>query len=146
MHLSFSMVEQFEPRLARTGSKWFLFIWSEKHFPFFILNRLLKKSQEQACLLNWCTVNIPQGYRRNTLVYNICHWVDIYRLLWNVWLLLANISSKFSFIASLATMTFPHSSSMNTNLGESSKFRMSFISIQSSSSSTITFFSKVLLC
>ena len=37
---------------------------------------------------------------------------------------------------SLATMRFPHSSSMNTIIGES------FISIQFSSSSTLTFFSE----
>ena len=145
MHLSFSMVViRAAPNKNRI--KVISIYLIRKTFPVFHIELVVKKSQEQACLLNWCTVNIPQGYWRNALVYNICHWVDIYRLLWNVWLLLANISSKFSFIASLATMTFPHSSSMNTNLGESSKFRMSFISIQSSSSSTITFFSKVLLC
>ena len=41
---------------------------------------------------------------------------------------------------SLATMRFPHSSSMNTGLGESSTFPAS--SIESSSSLTITFFSE----
>ena len=37
---------------------------------------------------------------------------------------------------SLTTTRFPHSSSMNTSLGESSKFPMSSVSIQHSSSST----------
>ena len=46
---------------------------------------------------------------------------------------------------SLATMRFSHSSSMNTSLGEFSKFPMSSISMQSSSSPTITFFSEELL-
>ena len=46
---------------------------------------------------------------------------------------------------SLATMRFPHSSSTNTRLCESSKFPMSSISIHSSSSATITFFSEGLL-
>ena len=43
---------------------------------------------------------------------------------------------------SLTTMRFSHSSSMNTSPGESSKFPMSSISISSSPSSTITFFSE----
>ena len=31
MHLRFTMVEQLQLPLARTGSKWFLFIWSKKN-------------------------------------------------------------------------------------------------------------------
>ena len=46
---------------------------------------------------------------------------------------------------SLTSMRFPHSLSMNTSLGESSKFPMSSISIQSSPFSTITFFYEELL-
>ena len=69
------------------------------------------------------------GYWINTLSYNICHWVGIYGLLQNVrLLLLVNISSKFSTIMYYYE-TFPHSSSMNTSIGESSKFPMSSISI-----------------
>ena len=44
--------------------------------------------------------------------------------------------------SSLTTMRFPHSSSINTSLVQSSKFPMSSILIQSSSSSTMTFFSE----
>ena len=43
------------------------------------------------------------------------------------------------------TMRFPHSSWMNKSIGESSKFPMSSISMQSSSYPTITFFSEELL-
>ena len=43
---------------------------------------------------------------------------------------------------SLTTMRFSHSSSMNSSLGESSKFSMSSVSIQFISCSTITFFSE----
>ena len=53
-------------------------------------------------------------------------------------LFFANISGMFSMI--IDYLRFPHSSSMSTSLGESSKFLMSSITIQSSSSSTITFF------
>ena len=42
-------------------------------------------------------------------------------------------------------MRVTHSSMMNTSLGESSKFRMLSVSIQSSSPSTITFFSEEVL-
>ena len=49
-----------------------------------------------------------------------------------------------SFPPSLTTMRFPDFSSMNTSLGESSKFPMSSISISSSSSSIITLFSESL--
>ena len=47
-----------------------------------------------------------------------------------------------SFPPSRTTMRFPHSSSMNTSPGESSTFPISSISIQSSSSSTMTLFSE----
>ena len=42
-YLKFLMVEQLQSRLARIGSKWFLFILSEKRF----LSFKLKKSQQQ---------------------------------------------------------------------------------------------------
>ena len=47
-----------------------------------------------------------------------------------------------SFPPSLTTMTFPHSSSMNTSLGESSTFPISSMSMQSSSSSAMALFSE----
>ena len=71
----FSMLEQLQSHLARIGSKPFPFISSEKSF----LSK--KTSREKSCLPNWFTINIPHGYRLNALSYNICHWVDIYRLL-----------------------------------------------------------------
>ena len=49
-----------------------------------------------------------------------------------IWLIFL-VSSPPSF----ATMRFPHSSPMNTSQGESSKFLMLSMSIQSSSSSTV---------
>ena len=49
---------------------------------------------------------------------------------------LVTVSGKFSTIIDY-TMRFSHSSLMNTSLGESSKFQMSYISIPSSYSSTI---------
>ena len=57
------------------------------------------------------------------------------------------ITSEFFFwlillVSSSPSLTIPHSSSMNTNLGESSTFPILSISKQSSSSSTITFFQK----
>ena len=56
-------------------------------------------------------------------------------------------TSEFFFwlillVSSSPSLTIPHSSSMNTNLGESSTFPIVSISKQSSSSSTITFFQK----
>ena len=54
---------------------------------------------------------------------------------WVIFLLISPLS--------FTTMKFPHSSSsMNTSRDESSKFPMSSVSIQSISSSTITFFLK----
>ena len=128
-HLRFFMVEQLQSRLGRITSTWFLFIWSEKTFPVLRIYAVLKKSQEKSCLPNYFIINIPQGYWRNTLACNICHWVDIYRLCKT-----SDLSWLISFSPSLTTMRFPHSSSMITSLGESSKF------IQSSTSSTTTFF------
>ena len=46
------------------------------------------------------------------------------------------------FFSSTNTLRFPHSSWMNTVLSKSSKFAMSSISIPSSSSLAITFFSE----
>ena len=53
--------------------------------------------------------------------------------------------SQYSTI-SLTTTRVSHSSSMNTSLGESSKFPMLSISIPSNPSSIITFFSEGLSC
>ena len=66
-----------------------------KTFPVFSIDSVVKKSQVKSCLPNWF-INALTG--SNTLAYNICHWVGIYRLLQNFWLLLANIFSKFSTI------------------------------------------------
>ena len=90
-------------------------------------------------LLTYLIYNNSHDYCRNTLTYNICHRLDIYRLLLNARpLLLVNISSKFFTI--IDYLRFPHSSSMNVSLGESSKFPTSSTSISSRFSSAITTF------
>ena len=95
----FSIVEQLQLRLEKIGSKRFLFFWLEKVSSLSSYLHSSKKSQDESCLPNWFTINIPNVYWRNTLAYNICHRVDIYRLLWDVWIhLLVNTSSKFSNI------------------------------------------------
>ena len=66
-----------------------------KTFPVFYIDSVVKKSQVKSCLPNWFTNTLTGS---NTLAYKICHWVGIYRLLQNIWLLLANIFSKFSTI------------------------------------------------
>ena len=66
-----------------------------KTFPVFYIDSVVKKSQVKSCLPNWFTNTLTGS---NTLAYKICHWVGIYRLLQNVWLLLANIFNKFSTI------------------------------------------------
>ena len=55
------------------------------------------------------------------LIINYCETPDFF--FWLIYI----VSSP----PSLTTMRFSHSSSMNTNLGESSKFPISFISIPS---------------
>ena len=147
-HFIFSMVEQLQSRLARIGSKWFLFIWSEKHFLSFIFIPQWKKSQEKPCLPNWFIINIPEEIFLNITeeilspTTFVIEWTFIgYCKTSDIFWLIFSVSSP----PSLTTMRFPHSSLMNTSLGESSKFPMSSISMQSSSSSTITFFSEELL-
>ena len=93
-----------------------------------------KKSQEKSCLPNSFTINILQvteeilspttlATKWTFIDYNVC-------LFW----LIFSVSSP----PSLTTMRFP-------SLGESSKFPMSSVSMQSCSSPTITFFSEALL-
>ena len=109
-------------------------------FPVFHIYLVVKKSQEKPCLPNWFPINIPlvteEIFSPTTLVtewtsIGYCKTSDFF------WLIFPVRSSP-----SLTTMRFPHSSSMNKSLGESSKFPMSSLSMQSSSFSNITFFLK----
>ena len=80
-HLSFSMVQQFLSYLVRIRSRRILFPWLEKVFlPFklFTTSPYEKPNhkKDQTYLVDSL---IPHAYWRNTLAYNICHRVDIYR-------------------------------------------------------------------
>ena len=99
-----------------------------------------KKSQEKPCLPDWFPINIPlvteEILSPTTFVtewtsIGYCKTSDFF------WLIFPIRSSP-----SLATMRFPHSSSINKSLGESSKFPVSSLSMKSSSFSNITFFLK----
>ena len=112
-----------------------------KTFPVFHIYLVVKKSQEKPCLPNWFPINIPlvteEIFSPTTLVtewtsIGYCKTSDFF------WLIFPVRSSP-----SLTTMRFPHSSSMNKSLGESSKFPMSSLLMQSSSFSNITFFWRV---
>ena len=48
-YLRFYMLEQFQSRLVRSGSKRFLFIWSKKRF---LVLKLFTSDQEKPCLTN----------------------------------------------------------------------------------------------
>ena len=136
------MVEQLQSRLAKIGSKRSIHL-IRKTFPVFHIYSVVKKSQEKSCLPNCFTINIPQVTEEilspTTFVtkWTFIGYCKTSAFFW----LIFSVSSP----PSLTTMRFPHSSLMNTSLGESSKFPMSSISMQSSSSSTITFFSEELL-
>ena len=136
------MMEQLQLRLAKN---WIKAICSADQKNISCFSYLLggKKSPEKSCLPNCFTINIPQVTEEilspTTFVtewtfIGYCKTSDFFWLIFSV-----------SSPPSLTTMRFPHSSLMNTSLGESSKFPMSSISMQSSSSSTITFFSEELL-
>ena len=114
-----------------------------KTFPVFHIYLVVKKSQEKPCLPDWFPINIPlvteEILSPTTFVIGwtsigYCKTSDFF------WLIFPVRSSP-----SLTTMRFPHSSSMSKSLGESSKFPMSSLSMQSSSYPTITFFSEELL-
>ena len=107
-------------------------------FPVFHIYLVVKKSQEKPCLPNWFPINIPlvteEILSPTTFVtewtsIGYCKTSDFF------WLIFPVRSSP-----SLTTLRFPHSSSMNKNLGESCKFPMWSLSMQSSSFSNITFF------
>ena len=128
-----------------TPSKnWTKAIYSSDQKNFSCLSYLFdsEKSQEKSCLPNCFTINIELVTEEKlSLTTFFSEWT--FRLLQKACLfqLIFSVSSP----SSLTTMRFPHSSFMNTSLGQSSKFPMSSISKQSSSSSTTTFFSEELL-
>ena len=137
------MVKQLKSRLARIGWKRFLFIWLEKYFLSFKFYLVVKKSKEKSCLLNLSHQIfhrlLKKCFRLQHLslsghLLGYCKTSDFFWLIFLV-----------SFPPSLSTMRLPHFSSLNTSLGEFSKFPISPLSMQSSSSSTITFFSEKLL-
>ena len=112
-----------------------------KTFPVFHIYLVVKKSQEKPCLPNWFPINIPlvteEIFSPTTLV---TEWTSIgYCKTSDFFWLIFQVRSP----PSLTTMRFPHSSSMNKSLGESSKFPMSSLLMQSSSFSNITFFWRV---
>ena len=133
------MVEQLQPRLAKIVSKRSIQL-IRKNISCFSYLFGSKKSQD---LLNSFTINIPQVTEEilspTTFVTKLT-FVGYCKTPAFFWLIFS-VSSP----PSLTTTRFPHSSSMNTSLSEYSKFPMSSISIQSSSSPTITFFSEELL-
>ena len=111
-----------------------------KTFPVFHIYLVVKKSQEKPCLPNWFPINIPlvteEILSPTTFVtewtsIGYCKTSDFF------WLIFPVRSSP-----SLTTMRFPHSSSMSKSLGESSKFPMSYLSMQFSSFSNITIYLK----
>ena len=142
------MVEQFQPRLLNIGSKRFLFIWLEKSFLSFKLFLLgsKKNSREKSCLPSWFTINILHGYPTESILLPakfLTEWTFLeYCKTSNFFFWLIFLASS---PPSLTAVRFPHSSSINTSLGGSSKSPMSSLSIQSSSSWTIRIFSEGLL-
>ena len=104
------MVEQLQSRLAKIGSKRSIHLIRKTLHIYSVV----KKSQEKLCLPKCYTINISQ------VTEEILSPVCLFRLIFSV-----------SSPPPLTTMRFPHSSLMNTSLGESSKFPMSSISMQS---------------
>ena len=135
------MVEQLQSRLAKIGSKRSIHL-IRKTFPVFHIYSVVKKSQEKSCLPNCFTINIPQVTEELLSPTTfVTKWTFIGYCKTSVFfLLIFSVSSP----PSLTTMRFPHSSLMNASLGES-KFPMSSISMQSSSSPNITICSEELL-
>ena len=118
-YLRLSMVQESLLRLPKVRSRWFLFIRSE----IYILPTHKK-------------YNPKKNHTYLNLVYTICHRVDIYRLQ-NFWLPLSVIISSKLYPPSTIALRFPHSSSINISLGESTKFPIPSISILSCPSSTV---------
>ena len=133
------MVDQLLSGVARLGSKRFLFIWLEKIFLSFKL--FTTDPQEKSCLPNSFRIfqMVIQEILNKCYLQCLSQSEHLQACKTSDFFLLFNTSSKFSMI--LTTLRFTHSSSMNTNLGKSSKFSVSFISTPSSSSSSITTFS-----
>ena len=97
-HLSFSMVQQFLSRLPRFKSRRYLLIWPGKSFlPFKLSTNCLQGVSNHKKRHAYLIQNIPHPYWRNTLAYNICHRVVIYRL----WNRLASSKILISFIVKL---------------------------------------------
>ena len=109
-----------------------------KTFPVFHIYLVVKKSEEKPCLPDWFPIYIPlvteEILSPTTFV---TEWTSIRYCKTSglFWLIFPIRSSP-----SLATVRFPYSSSMNKSLGESSKFPVSSLSMQSSSFSNITLF------
>ena len=131
------MVEQLQLRLAKIGSKRSIHL-IRKTFPVFHIYSVVKKSQEKSCLPNCFTINIPQVTEEILSPATfVTKWTFIgYDKTSVFFWLIFSVSSP----PSLTAMRFPHSSSVNTSLDESSKFPTSSLSMQSNSSATITFF------
>ena len=107
-----------------------------KKFPFFQVISI--GPQEKSCLSNWFTIFHMIIEELPSLTRFFVEWTSTgYCKTSNFFFWLTFLVSS---LPSLTTMRFPYSSSMNTILGESSKFPMSSISILFSSSSAITTF------
>ena len=129
------MVEKYHLHPAWIGAKWFLFTWSENiflSFKLFTTNR-----QEKLCLPNWSTILymvieeiLPSTFVTEWISTSYCETSEFF-----FWLIFLVRSQP-----SLTTLRFRYSSSMNTNLGKSSKFRISSILTRFSSASTIIIF------
>ena len=128
------MVVQLHSRLAKIGSKRSIHL-IRKNISCFSYLFGSKKSQEKSCLLNCFTINIPQVTEEILSPATfVTKWTFIgYDKTSVFFWLIFSVSSP----PSLITMRFPHSSLINTSLGESSKFTMSSISMQSGSFTTI---------
>ena len=129
------MVEQYQSRPAEIGSKWLLFIWSEKGFLSY--KGITTDWQEKLCLPNWSTILymvieeiLPSTFVTEWISTSYCETSEFF-----FWLIFLVKSQP-----SLTTLRFRYSSSMNTNLGKSSKFRISSILTRFSSASTIIIF------
>ena len=125
-------MEQLQSRLARIGSKRFLFIWSEKSFLSFKFFH--QNNEKNTYLPNWFTTNIPHGFWKK---YSLLQHLSLSGHLWLIFLV--NISRTFSTVIDYNEVP-KLLSSISTSLGESPKFPMSSTSIQSNSSSAMWFF------
>ena len=119
-----------------------IYLYDQKNISCFSYLLGIKKSQVKSCLPNCFTINIPHVTEEILSPTTfVTKWAFIGYCKTSVFfLLIFSVSSP----PSLTTMRFPHSSLMDASLGES-KFPMSSISMQSSSSPTITICSEELL-